>query len=597
MFFPHGPDRRDRWAGARAHGTTTVTAAIAILLGLPLIMLAANDEWIFDSTHFFDTNVYVGFFRHYLEFKMPFVANYKSSRLPFVLPGVLAYHLFSPVVAHHVLFLAFRSAETVLLFAMVKRHYGARTAFVTTAVSAVFTVPHPLTSYHVQTTSTYLIAALASIDLPRRRPLPIRALGAGFFFALGTTTDTVLIALIPMLGLYALTAEPRPYRVGRLALIALSLAGGAVGALALTGLVNVALGGPFLFFLDQLHYSLHVAKGQAISLVPLADFVRHLSEFPWLVLPLVASAGALGVLVGAVARRGRWKERPALDAACLLISVAVAAVMQVRGLGVLEYPHLFHPFYIPIFLGLPAILSAGRRRFDVALGPVFMAIVALAALVPLMVLGEPISRLLVRLTPRWPAAANGVPFGLAAVVIGLGAGWFMRSRARVSLAVSAACLSLANGFCVTPWQPAYVYQLGGKCRFRRDAFQAIIAADDAIAAFDPENEARWASSSGPLEYPDFDGTGWCQRLPVQTVARSALLTHYFYTTEDFISGVRTPPLKKIVLAGTSRAEVDGLEAQAKTGLPPGATLARTLDRQFAYRTFVLHLRGLDVTRP
>ena len=71
---------------------------------LPFLLWAANDTWLWDSTAFFDTNVYVGYFRHYPEFTTPFTEIYKSSRLPFLLPGVVLYRALSPAAAHHALF-------------------------------------------------------------------------------------------------------------------------------------------------------------------------------------------------------------------------------------------------------------------------------------------------------------------------------------------------------------------------------------------------------------------------------------------------------------------------------------------------------------
>jgi hypothetical protein len=70
-----------------------------VIATLPLLLMAGNGAWVWDSTAHFDTNIYIGFFRHYTEFTTPFTENYKSSRLPFVLPGVALYALFPPGTA------------------------------------------------------------------------------------------------------------------------------------------------------------------------------------------------------------------------------------------------------------------------------------------------------------------------------------------------------------------------------------------------------------------------------------------------------------------------------------------------------------------
>ncbi len=305
------------------------------------------------------------------------------------------------------------------------------------------------------------------------------------------------------------------------------------------------------------------------------------------------------LLASTLARRIRdhqlpsYAAPPAIDAVGVVGSLAAAVWMQCHGLGVLEQPHLFHPFYVPVFLAIPVLLG-GHRFVQVRLEWRTMAVVALVAVGPLVLLGAPLSRLLLRAGTAWAPATFGVPFAFAGLVMAAAVALVGRWRPRIIILAGAFGLSAVNVFCVTPWQPTYLYQLGDRCSFRSDAFAAIMAAEEAIATFDPNGEARWASREGGPEYPTFDGHGWCTALPLQTVARAALLTHYFYTSDEFVHGVRVRPLKKVTLAATSPAEIDALEADAKTGVPPGARMERVLDQPILRGTVALYVRGYDI---
>jgi hypothetical protein len=239
--------KRIRWGGAWP---------FLVLAALPLVFLASNDEWIWDSTSYFDNHVYVGFFRHYLEFNYPFIENYKSSRLPFLFPGVLLYRLLPDGIAHHLLFLLFLVGEGFLLFAWARRRFGQHAAFVAAAAQVVFTYSHAGPSYHNQACSTYLVAALLILDSPSHVRSSVRAMLAGGVFAAAVTTNSIVAGLTPLFGLYALMAIPRPWTLTAVARNALSSLVGAVLSIAILGLINVAIGGPFLFFIEQVNASL-----------------------------------------------------------------------------------------------------------------------------------------------------------------------------------------------------------------------------------------------------------------------------------------------------------------------------------------------------
>ena len=559
---------------------------------LPLVLLAANGSWLWDSPRYFDTNVYIGFFKHYLEFKMPYIANYKSSRLPFVLPGALLYGLLPGAIAHHLLHLGFLSVEALAVYAMVRRRFGARAAYVTAAALVTSTFSHTLSSYHNQAATTYFVLALFALEWPARAPWPARFACAGAFYAMGLTTDSVLGLLGPFLALHAVGALPRPLRVWHVLSAGVIVAAGGVAAIGLFGALNVALGGPFLFFTEQLRYSANIAKSHGLSRIPVAAIPGEIFQLPMLAVPAAIGVASLVLLVGC-ARRRRWGWAAA-EAGGFLMALGFAAVGQARGLGVLDLHVLFQVFSAPMYLALGALLGRFGPRGDGWIGWRFAALVAILSVAPLALAGDYASRLLLRVAPVWPAAVYGVPFVFILALVAAAIAWWRRARNPAPAIAVAAALGLANPLCTEPTQPANLYQVGRECPFRSEVFAAVLEVDAVISAFDPKNEATWASAAPAIEEPGFDGRDFCHQLPIETAARAALLSHYFYTSDELIYGAVSHPPKKVTLVATSPAQLKTLEASARTGIPAGSILRPAVVRSFPHSKFTLVVGGYDV---
>ncbi len=574
-------------------------APALVLVALPLVLLLANGSWIWDNPDFNDSSVYIGFFRHYLEFKLPFAANYKASRLPWVLPGVLAYRLLPAVAAHHVLFLTFLSGETLIVFALTRRRFGAQAAFITAAAVATSTFSHRTPSYHNQAATTYFLAALLLLERPARWTHTRRALCAGAALALAATTDTIVLALGPAFALHALATMPAPRRARRIAGTALLVvAGGACAFLAL-GLVNRALGGKFLFFVEQVRYSMAIARAGTLSTVALPQFITEIDHRPLDAMPFVVTVCSIALLV-ARALRWRW-DWAALETLAFVVSMAAAVAMELRGMGLLELHVLLHPFFAPMYLAIAALVGStwrGAPAIAARLSPRFLVAVAACFLAPLALFGAAISRLLIQVGESRPSVASGVPILFALFALAIVAGFVLRRRSPMDVIAIAACLGLMNAFCTEDSQPAHVYQAGATCNFRGDVFRSMIDGDDVIGTFDPKNAARWKSQGGWFGEPLFDGKGWCSILPMQADSNAVLLTHYFYTTAELAQGFPDPPpLGKITVAGNSPGDIADLTGDVQSGLPPGFTLKTTLDWKRVYSTLTLYLRGFDVVPP
>jgi hypothetical protein len=591
--------------GSLALAALRAASPFLVLAALPLVLLAANDTWIWDSPSYRDTNVYVGYFRHYLEFREPFVSNYKSSRLPFVLPGVALYRWLPPALAHHLLFLLFLTGGACALFVWARRRFGAHAAFATAAAMTVFTFSHAATSYHNQAAVAYFVAAIALVDQPEKLPVAKRALLAGAAFALAVLTDIFAGALAPVVALRLACTRPTVLEGGatravlaRLGVRAGAALLGAVFATATLGGVNAALGGPFVFFLDQLNFSLHAGTPGSgnLSQVPIGEFVTRIVDFPWLVLPAVALVG----IIARFAARARRHMAPAaaIDAASFIVAIAAAVAIQLRGFSLLDHPHFFHVFFAPTFLALAAIVGDDPSADAGPPGALFVAAVSALLLAPLCLAGAPLSRWLASVARTWPAAAHGVPFSLGiAAACGALLPW-LPVPGRAKLVAAAGAFGVINAITPDPWQPAYLYQLGDRCAFRRQTFDALLAADDAISAFDPDSQARWLYGAVATNETAFDGRGWCTLVPVDAASRDLLLSHYFYTAAENIYGYRPPPRPaKLVVVARDAARADALVAGFLEAQPPATTVSLRIERTFLISESAVVLRGYEVARP
>jgi hypothetical protein len=568
------------------------------LLALPLVLLAFNDAWSWDSTAFYDNHVYVGFFRHYVEFNYPYVENYKSSRLPFLYPGILLYRLLPPEAAHHALFLLFLVGEAAMLFLWARRRVGPYGAFAVAAAQAAFTYGHTGPSYHNGAASTYFVASLLLLDAPSRRASWRRALTAGAAFAAAVATDSIVAGLAPVFALYALAAVPRPRRPLAIFQNALAALAGAVLAFAAFGAVNAALGGPVLFFMEQVRATMNVVHKRSLSRVPLAEFL-HVWRFGWLTLPAFAAVASFAMLVVQALRR-RF-DQGALAALAFFAAMAVAIAMHARGLGMLEYPHLFHPFFAPTFLVLaailrPRVLSPTATR--AALSPRFVLVAVFALIVPLSLLGATWSRLLLDLGRRSPQWANGSLLAFAVLAVAIVAGFVARRSPKAVALVAVAAFGLVNALNAPASQPAYTYDARSRCSFRRDFFSALIEADPLFSAFDPTNHARYLVGPVGFDEPQFDGRGWCARLPVGTVWRDIILSHYFYTTVQFTNGAFIPgPLRKVVVAAGDASQIEAALRQFRAKHPANLVYTEAFSKRITRPTFSVLVRGYDVSAP
>jgi hypothetical protein len=124
----------------------------------------------------------------------------------------------------------------------------------------------------------------------------------------------------------------------------------------------------------------------------------------------------------------------------------------------------------------------------------------------------------------------------------------------------------------------------------------MIEADKAYGEFDPTNRAHWAYPNPYGEEPGFNGRDWCTYLPIATVARSARLTRYFFTTRQFAEGfVLQHPLQKLSVTAVNEAQAGSVLADFKAGHPGPYEYTKVMSHTITRPTFSIVVQGYEVT--
>jgi hypothetical protein len=585
------------------NNSSGVIAPLVFITALPVILLLVNDAWSWDSTRAFDNHVYVGFFKHHLEFTYPFTENYKSSRLPFILPGVFLYRYLPDELAHQALLLLFLCGQAFFTFLWTRRHFGPHAAFTIAAAQVVFTNSHHDPSYHNLAASTYLTAALFLLDAPQRWPFWARFIAAGAAFSCAVFTNSITAALSPFFAFYVAYAIPRPWRWFSAPLSGVSLVCGCGLAVVVLGGINALLGGPFLFFMELVYASLNVvnAKVATLSNAGMSQF-NEPWNYPLLLLPTLALISALFVLCTRLLR-ARF-DIGALVSLSFITTAAIAITMQARyanlNHGIFEHTHLFSVFMVPTWIMLGATLRcgfAGRSEIEQSkLGLGYMLLVSILCSVPLAAFGMDFSLHQLRLEGRGSIYASGFIYALRLFLIVGGSCFLLRSSPRVGGALAAFALGVINPLCPEKGQLAHLYDYRSRCSFRQDNFSALIEADRVFGDFDPTNRAHWTHPVPYGEDPVFHEGSWCTYLPIATVARSARLTRYFFTTAQFTKGfVLNHPLQKLSLTALNDDHATGLLRDFKASHPGPFEYAKVMTHTITRPTFSIVLHGYEVT--
>src|ERR1051326_2467265 len=332
---------------------------IALLIGVPLALLAVDPKWAFTASTYIDPWYYFGYFQFLPQHLQDFPRFYYSSRLPWLLPGWLAYMAVPPLAANDLLHVSYHLLGTLALYGLVARMAGSRAGLVCAALMASYGpflqavgwdyADGPAIGYFVLA----LLCFTRSIDSARPRPWLV---AAGCSVAMLVFSNLYWITLTPAIAAFAVCLGGRA-RV-RDAVVP-ALVGGVAVTLVLA-VTNTLLAGQPLFFMPSVRTAGVLVRDGNQWWLPFAEWVPIA---PYIAVPLVMVVPALIML--ARARRDRVGLALRLP---FVIVFGVLVATQVLGQASLQL-HYYASALIPsMFLSLGADLrrplaNLGRRQF------------------------------------------------------------------------------------------------------------------------------------------------------------------------------------------------------------------------------------------
>ncbi|MEP7288187.1 MAG: glycosyltransferase family 39 protein [Chloroflexota bacterium] len=251
---------------------------LAIML-LPISLLILDSRWAYSPLGFIDGWVYNAYFRDLPQILKDFPLLYYGTRLPWIIPGYVIYHFFPPLIANGVLHLLVYTVNTVSLYLIVRMVFNRRIAFVAALLMGSYS--YFLTSigwdYIDAVLLAYFLLALLCLTWSARSGYLGIGL-AGIACAACIYTNLYAVLLVPPLVVYFFFQRDRRHN---LMLSGLVFGLGMAVLTVILGLVNMVMGGEFLFFMPSV-----VVAGDASKVIlsdPVLYWMIHAS---WLAFPL-----------------------------------------------------------------------------------------------------------------------------------------------------------------------------------------------------------------------------------------------------------------------------------------------------------------------
>jgi len=362
---------------------------ILILCLLPLVLLAANREWIFNPPGFIDSWIYLGFFENY-DLPQYFVGEKKILRLPWIWTGFAAYRLFAPTIANYVLHLLALIAPSSVLYFVARRYFAPCIGFFA-AVSLLLYIPFHAPGgwdYHdADGAFLYLVTFWLVCIAAEARATDGWIVGAGAAFALTLHANIIFINLTPLLLLQFLTLHGWPSRALLWRMIAAGLAGAVVATLVLC-IGNFLVGRPFFF-----HWIL-LRRVLVLLTQPEQQVWWRSWQSGWFLgrdgLPLALLVALLASACGLLAKHMRAPAVPCDQRASialglqwqLIVAAAIFLFWQLLGQTALQPWYMAEPILYPAMLALAGQLYICTRSRD--FGGVWVYAVVPAAYLAMM---------------------------------------------------------------------------------------------------------------------------------------------------------------------------------------------------------------------
>lgn len=401
-----------------------------VLLFIPVLVLTGDRSIVYSLPGYLDPWFYFALFQHPATWTRMFPNTYYGSRLSFIFPGSVIYHILPPVTANYVFHLLVWFCAAIALYVALKCVTDRRTALLSAVVLGFYPYLWKATGWDYPDGAgiAYYLVTIACLTTAgkMRKPSWALILVAGGSCAAAFYTNMVwvmFIPFLPVLWIWLRRLLQLPLDLPRAALSA------AIGALFCTVILAIAsrsIGGAYLFYSPSIRFALKSLnapnpwKARGIAWVPSAY---------WLFLPAMAVVSALATIVRAGLRSTPRRNRLSLIfCGNLLFCAGIFVFFENRNMGLLEC-YYYASCLIPsvfLFLGARAwVVPENMNKL------VFWSILVLTMVALFLTWREHGGQLWVWLT----RFGNVLPLSVVLLVIVASA----ISRPRTSLLVSALC--------------------------------------------------------------------------------------------------------------------------------------------------------------
>jgi hypothetical protein len=359
-----------------------------LLLSLPILLAALNSSWMYSHRGYIDPWFYIGYFLHLGAFKATLFPNlYYGSRLPWILPGYLAYQLPSLTAANYVLHFTFYYAATFAIYFVLKRAFGRKNAL----LGAILFGTHSAFLASIGwdyvdgagiTYNLLAIASLARASKTRRRGLWLMLAGAAgiaMFY-----TNLYLAMFLPFQAAFFLfltnDRSPRRLFTSVLELLAWFGAGAALVTAGL-GAINYLLDGNFWFYAPSVNTYLQLRTWQHPWRY---DGFAWVLRAYWLGLPAAVAVACLVHTIKALLNRTlAWGDYRTFFVLQYLAAAAVMIVWYLAGAGGVGLQLNYYTSYLipPMFLAITGLAAIAENQWN---SRVFLGLIGATAAIFLL---------------------------------------------------------------------------------------------------------------------------------------------------------------------------------------------------------------------
>ena len=338
------------------------------LLLLPAVVTIAVPDWMYSLTHAIDAWVYHGFFHHLETYASTmFPPTYYGTRLAWIVPGYVAYHVFSPATAAVILHLTFYCTAVWSLYSIVRRIAGSSGAVFSAVAFGLYLpairalgwdyVDGAVIAYTLLT----LALLLASLEANSRWLTLASGVAAGAMLH----SNIGAAFMFPSIVIWFLPERSNVWPWRSLFTQLLWWGAGIVACTAILIVVSVSVGGNWDFFMASFRWMI---QQRLVNPWDVTGF-SWIAMAPWFFLPAAVFLASLVVWLVPQRRQALTAGGHRAIASLVLVSV-IFAVWDWAGNGALLYTYYYTSWLLPwSFIAIGAVLAgtAERARLDVAI--------------------------------------------------------------------------------------------------------------------------------------------------------------------------------------------------------------------------------------